>query len=200
MLLPHLHLNMSDKGAERLQATWRRSVLLVLAITPHNFSEGLVVGVAFGAAAAGLPSATVGGVIALAVGIGMQNFPEGLAVSLPLRREGMSRKKSFFYGQMSGVVVIEELIPEAQSGGNTDLGTLGALCWVCPSWWRLTWRLADIHDQSIGWLKVHTGSQPIVACSVSSQFNSSSAKRAKSSNINFTPVARSGMRTCSLGA
>jgi ZIP family zinc transporter len=78
--------------------------LLVLAITLHNFPEGLAVGVAFGALSAGLPAATLAGAVALALGIGIQNFPEGAAVSVPLRREGMSRLKSFFYGQLSGVV------------------------------------------------------------------------------------------------
>ncbi len=77
-------------------------MLLVLAITIHNFPEGLAVGVAFGAAAAGYPAATVAGAVALAIGIGIQNFPEGAAVSVPLRREGISRRKSFWYGQISG--------------------------------------------------------------------------------------------------
>ncbi|RQW81700.1 MAG: ZIP family metal transporter, partial [Geobacter sp.] len=70
----------------------------------HNIPEGLAVGVAFGAVAAGLPSATIGGAIALAIGIGLQNFPEGTAVSMPLRREGMGRTKSFLMGQASGMV------------------------------------------------------------------------------------------------
>ena len=76
----------------------------MLAITMHNFPEGLAVGVAFGAVAAGLPSASLGAAVALALGIGIQNYPEGAAVSIPLRREGMSRRKSFLYGQASGVV------------------------------------------------------------------------------------------------
>ena len=76
----------------------------MLAITLHNIPEGLAVGVAFGALAAGLPSANLAGAVALAVGIGIQNFPEGTAVSVPLRREGMSRLKSFWYGQLSAVV------------------------------------------------------------------------------------------------
>jgi ZIP family zinc transporter len=84
--------------------SWQRSALLVLAITLHNIPEGLAIGVAFGAVAADLPSATIGGAIALAIGIGIQNFPEGTAVSIPLRREGMSKGKSFFIGQASGVV------------------------------------------------------------------------------------------------
>lgn len=103
-LLPHLHLFKETKEAEGIKTTWRRSILLVLAITLHNIPEGLAVGVAFGAAAAGLPAATIAGAIALAIGIGIQNFPEGAAVSLPLRREGFSRRKAFFYGQMSGLV------------------------------------------------------------------------------------------------
>ena len=103
-LLPHLHIGYPTEEAEGLQTTWRRSVLLVLAITLHNFPEGLAVGVAFGAAAAGMPSATVAGAVALALGIGLQNFPEGMAVSVPLRREGMSRFRAFWYGQMSGMV------------------------------------------------------------------------------------------------
>jgi ZIP family zinc transporter len=77
---------------------------LVLAITLHNIPEGLAVGVAFGAAAAGLPAASLAAAVALALGIGIQNFPEGAAVSVPLRREGMSRLKAFWYGQFSGMV------------------------------------------------------------------------------------------------
>ncbi|MCF8052450.1 MAG: ZIP family metal transporter [Desulfobacterales bacterium] len=103
-LLPHLHLGYPTKEAEGPPTTWRRSILLVLAITIHNIPEGLAVGVAFGALSAGLPSATLAGAVALAVGIGIQNFPEGTAVSVPLRREGISRFKSFWYGQVSGLV------------------------------------------------------------------------------------------------
>jgi ZIP family zinc transporter len=89
---------------EGLKTTWQRSVLLVLAITLHNLPEGLAIGVAFGAVAANLPSATIAGALALALGIGIQNLPEGAAVSVPLRREGMSKLKSFWYGQLSAVV------------------------------------------------------------------------------------------------
>jgi len=102
--LPHIHPNFKPNQKEGKKTSWRRSVLLVLAITIHNIPEGLAVGVAFGAAAAGLPSATIAGAIALAIGIGIQNFPEGASVSVPLRREGMSRSKSFIYGQASGMV------------------------------------------------------------------------------------------------
>jgi ZIP family zinc transporter len=103
-LLPHLHPGFPTRDAEGIKTSWQRSVLLVLAITLHNIPEGLAVGVAFGAAAAGYPSATIGAAIALAIGIGIQNFPEGAAVSVPLRREGLSRYKSFMYGQFSGMV------------------------------------------------------------------------------------------------
>lgn len=104
MVLPHLHLGLPVDEAEGLYTTWRRSILLVLAITLHNIPEGLAVGVAFGAVASNLPSATLAGAVALALGIGIQNFPEGAAVSVPLRREGVSRLRSFWYGQLSAVV------------------------------------------------------------------------------------------------
>lgn len=105
--MPHLHLGQPKVEAEGVETTWRRTTLLVLAITLHNIPEGLAVGVLFGAAAGGIDptgSATIAGAIALALGIGIQNFPEGMAVSMPLRREGVSISKSFNYGQISGVV------------------------------------------------------------------------------------------------
>lgn len=158
--LPHLHLGMSVDKAEGVKTSWKRSILLVTAITLHNIPEGLAVGVAFGAVAANIPSASLAGAVALALGIGIQNFPEGAAVSIPLRREGLSRIKSFWYGQLSGMVepvagvigavaviamrpllpyalsfaagamiyvVVEELIPEAQSSGDSDIATMGTL-------------------------------------------------------------------------
>jgi ZIP family zinc transporter len=102
--LPHLHFGAPRENAEGFHTRWQRSILLVLAITLHNFPEGLAVGVAFGAVAAGLPQTSVAAAVALAVGIGLQNFPEGLAVAAPLRREGLSRTKSFLFGQASGMV------------------------------------------------------------------------------------------------
>ena len=159
-VLPHLHLGFSMKEAEGIKTSWERSTLLILAITLHNIPEGLAVGVAFGAVYAELPSATLAGAISLAIGIGIQNFPEGLVVSIPLRREGMSSFKSFWYGQLSAVVepiaavlgagavmvaqsilpyalafaagamifvVVEEVAPESQHGGNTDLATMGTM-------------------------------------------------------------------------
>jgi len=159
-LLPHLHIGEPMAEAEGIKTHWQRSPLLILAITLHNFPEGLAVGVAFGAVAAGLPAATLPAAIALTIGIGIQNFPEGVAVAMPLRGDGMSRRKSFFYGQASALVepvaavlgasivlvartalpyalsfaagamvfvVIEELIPESQSGSHTDLATTCAM-------------------------------------------------------------------------
>jgi ZIP family zinc transporter len=103
-VMPHLHLEMPFKNAEGIKTRLPKSTLLVLAITLHNIPEGLAVGVAFGAVAAGLPSADLAGAVALAIGIGLQNFPEGLAVSLPIRRDGYSRRTSFLMGQASGLV------------------------------------------------------------------------------------------------
>jgi len=103
-LLPHLHMGKDISEAEGLKSSWQRSVLLITAITLHNIPEGLAVGVAFGAAAAGIEGAGVASAAALAIGIGIQNFPEGLAVSAPLRREGWKAGKSFMYGQFSGMV------------------------------------------------------------------------------------------------
>lgn len=162
-LIPHVHLFQPRGAAEGVATTWRKATLLVLAITLHNIPEGLAVGVAFGAAAIGLgesADATLAAAVALALGIGMQNFPEGMAVAMPLRRSGLSRLRSFWFGQLSGIVepaaavvgaaavltvrpilpyalafaagamiyvVVEELIPEAQQGGRTDLATSGTV-------------------------------------------------------------------------
>lgn len=104
-VLPHLHPNTPLQEAEGINPIKkRRSTLLVLAITIHNIPEGLAIGVAFGALSAGFPSASLTGAAVLALGISIQNIPEGAAVSMPLRREGMSRRRSFFYGQLSGMV------------------------------------------------------------------------------------------------
>lgn len=101
-ILPHLHINF--KETEGMKSPWQRTTLLVLAITLHNIPEGLAVGVLFGGVAAGIPEASIAGAVTLAIGIGIQNFPEGIAVSMPLRRMGMSRWKSFMYGQSSAIV------------------------------------------------------------------------------------------------
>ena len=101
-ILPHMHINF--KETEGIKSPWQRTTLLVLAITLHNIPEGLAVGVLFGGVAAGIPEASIAGAVTLAIGIGIQNFPEGIAVSMPLRRMGMSRGKSFMYGQSSAIV------------------------------------------------------------------------------------------------
>jgi len=159
-VLPHIHLFGTLEDAEGVKTNWQRTTLLVLAITLHNVPEGLAIGVAFGAVGAGYHSATLAAAVALAIGIGIQNCPEGTAVAVPLRREGMSRLRAWWYGQLSasvepvaavagalavGVmrpllpyalafaagamifVVVEEVIPESQSGGHGDLATFGTI-------------------------------------------------------------------------
>ena len=100
-LLPHLHPE--SETPEGLPSSWRRTTLMVLAVTLHNIPEGMAVGLSFALAAqhsgGGLSAA-----LALAIGIGLQNFPEGAAISLPLRQEGMSTGRSFLYGALSGLV------------------------------------------------------------------------------------------------
>lgn len=102
--MPHLHINFSKEESEGPATKWHKSTLLLLAITLHNIPEGLAVGILFGAAANGLDGASISAAIALAIGIGIQNFPEGLAVAMPLRRQGVSRRRSFWYGQLSAIV------------------------------------------------------------------------------------------------
>ncbi|KAF2518900.1 ZIP family metal transporter [Flavobacterium salilacus subsp. salilacus] len=102
--LPHLHINFKESEKEGIKTPWQRTTLLTLAITLHNIPEGLAVGVLFGGVAAGIPEASIAAALTLAIGIGIQNFPEGIAVSMPLRRMGMSRRKSFMYGQASALV------------------------------------------------------------------------------------------------
>ena len=101
---PHLHINFGESEKEGMKTHWHKTTLLIMAITLHNIPEGLAVGVLFGAAAEGMPEASIAGAVALALGIGIQNFPEGIAVAMPLRRHGVSRKKSFWYGQLSAIV------------------------------------------------------------------------------------------------
>lgn len=103
-VIPHIHFG--DKHLrEGIRVPLPRSVLLVFSITLHNIPEGLAVGVAFGAVnLVGDSTQALMAAIAVAIGIGIQNFPEGAAVSIPLRQEGISRRKSFFYGQASALV------------------------------------------------------------------------------------------------
>jgi ZIP family zinc transporter len=151
-ILPHLHAEFPDEAvSEGPKVAWHRSALLMLAMTLHNFPEGMAVGVSFG-------GDDLGSAVALAIGIGLQNVPEGLAIALPLRRAGMSPGRSFFWGQLSAAiepvagvvgaalvlvsssflpygmaaaagamlyVVVEELIPETVRSGTVDIATLG---------------------------------------------------------------------------
>jgi ZIP family zinc transporter len=151
-VLPHLHGEFPDEAtAEGPHVAWQRSVLLMLAMTLHNFPEGMAVGVSFG-------GGDFGAALALAIGIGLQNIPEGLAIALPLRRGGMTRGRAFFWGQLSATVepiagvigavlvltssaflpygmaaaagamlyvVVEELLPETVRDGATDVATVG---------------------------------------------------------------------------
>jgi len=159
-LIPHLHLGFPKSEAEGPHTHLRKTTLLILAITLHNIPEGLAIGVAFGALANGSDAITLAGAVALAIGIGIQNFPEGFAVAAPLRREGMSRAKCVWYGQLSAIVepmaavvgaaavivmqpilpyalafaagamifvVVEEVIPESQRAGHTDIATAAAM-------------------------------------------------------------------------
>jgi len=159
--IPHLHLFDKIENAEGPKTNLKKTELLVLAIALHNIPEGLAVGVAFGALAHGMDiGLELGGAIALAIGMGLQNAPEGFAVSMPLRRQGLSKFKSWQWGQLSAIVepifavigaaivisiypilpyalafaagamifiVVEEVIPESQRGGNTDLATMGLI-------------------------------------------------------------------------
>ncbi len=103
LLIPHLHPAVNKK--EGLSSSMKRTSLLVMAVTLHNIPEGMAVGLAFALAAQnGAEPASYAAAIALAIGIGIQNFPEGAAISLPLRQEGASIGRSFFLGSMSGVV------------------------------------------------------------------------------------------------
>ena len=103
--IPHLHLFKKIEEAEGPKTDLKKTELLVLAIAIHNIPEGLAVGVAFGAVAQGMDIGfTLGGAIALAIGMGLQNAPEGFAVSMPMRRAGFSRFKSWQWGQLSAIV------------------------------------------------------------------------------------------------
>lgn len=101
-LVPHLHLN--SKEPEGLKSSWSNSTMLLLAVTLHNIPEGMAVGVVFAGLVNGSSNVTLAGALALAIGIAIQNFPEGAVISLPLKSEGTSRKRAFLYGMISGIV------------------------------------------------------------------------------------------------
>ena len=158
-IIPHLHpLTNVQEG---LSSSSKRTTLLISAVTLHNIPEGMAVGLAFAVAAHnGGEFDMYTPAIALALGIGIQNFPEGAAISLPLRQEGVSTNRAFLLGSLSGVVepvfgfvavllaiwvapimpwllsfaagamiyvVVEELIPEANAGKHSHLGTMGVM-------------------------------------------------------------------------
>jgi ZIP family zinc transporter len=155
-IIPHLHRN--AEKAEGIQTKAKKNTMLMLAVTLHNIPEGVAVGVVFAGLLAGNNSITLSGAFALSLGIAIQNFPEGAIVSMPLRSEGFSKRSSFLYGTMSGIVepiasvatialtslmvpvlpyllafaagamiyvVVEELIPELQEGGHSNIGIIG---------------------------------------------------------------------------
>ncbi|WP_049508095.1 ZIP family metal transporter [Streptococcus anginosus] len=164
-VVPHLHLSKKDVSeAESLPEHSRnklsKTALLFLAITIHNFPEGLAVGVAFGVLSSNSSPEVFIGAVGLALGIGLQNVPEGAALSIPIRTDGESRLNAFYWGSMSAIVepigavlgayavmtmtailpyslsfaagamifvVVEELIPDSQTNGNTDVATLGLM-------------------------------------------------------------------------
>ena len=101
-LIPHLHLD-SDKP-EGIKAKLKKTTMMVLAVTLHNIPEGMAVGVTFAGALIGNAGITMAGAFALAIGIAIQNFPEGAIISMPLKSEGMSKGKAFLYGTLSGIV------------------------------------------------------------------------------------------------
>lgn len=155
-VIPHLHLK-SDKP-EGIKSKLKKTTMMVFAVTLHNIPEGMAVGVTFAGALIGNAGITMAGAFALAIGIAIQNFPEGAIISMPLKSEGMSKTKAFIYGTLSGIVepigavitilltnavvpilpyllsfaagamiyvVVEELIPESQSGDHSNIGTIG---------------------------------------------------------------------------
>lgn len=101
-ILPHLHVESGH--VEGMKSSFHRSLLLIFAITLHNLPEGFAVGVAFGGLGNPNSAMSLGAALTLTIGMGIQNFPEGAAVSIPLRRENYSIGKSFMIGQLSGIV------------------------------------------------------------------------------------------------
>ena len=155
-LTPHIHL--TEEEPEGNKADLKKTTMLVLAVTLHNIPEGMAVGVTFAGVMTGNTTITLAAAFVLAIGIAIQNFPEGAIISMPLRGEGISRRRAFLYGTASGIVepiaafitilltglvvpilpyllafaagamiyvVVEELIPESQSGKHTNIGTIG---------------------------------------------------------------------------
>ena len=101
-VIPHLHLNSSEP--EGIKAKLKKTTMMIFAVTLHNIPEGMAVGVAFAGAMTQNTGITIAGALALAIGIAIQNFPEGAIISMPLKSEGMSKGKAFMLGVLSGVV------------------------------------------------------------------------------------------------
>jgi len=101
-LIPHIHLN--DEKPEGLKSKLNKRTMMLLAVTLHNIPEGMAIGVTFAGALIGNVEITVAGAFALAIGIAIQNFPEGAIVSMPLKSDGLSKPKAFLYGALSGIV------------------------------------------------------------------------------------------------
>lgn len=101
-VIPHLHLK-SDKP-EGIKSKLKKTTMMVFAVTLHNIPEGMAVGVTFAGALTQNAGITMAGAFALAIGIAIQNFPEGAIISMPLKSEGMSKSKAFLYGTLSGIV------------------------------------------------------------------------------------------------
>ena len=151
-------MHLGSSKPEGIKARLKKTTMMVFAVTLHNIPEGMAVGVAFAGALIGNTGITIAGAFALAVGIAIQNFPEGAIISMPLKSEGMSKTKAFLMGTLSVIVepsgaiitilltsavvpilpyvlsfaagamiyvVVEELIPEAQEGEHSNIGTIG---------------------------------------------------------------------------
>ena len=101
-VIPHMHLK-SDKP-EGIKSKLKKTTMMVFAVTLHNIPEGMAVGVTFAGALTQNAGITMAGAFALAIGIAIQNFPEGAIISMPLKSEGMSKPKAFLYGTLSGIV------------------------------------------------------------------------------------------------
>ena len=160
-LIPHLHLN--DDKPEGMKAKLKKTTMMVFAVTLHNIPEGMAVGVTFAGAIIGNTETTMAGAFALALGIAIQNFPEGAISSMLLKSEGMSKPKAFLCGMISGIVepivaiitilltniivpflpyllsfaagamiyvVVEELIPESQTGELSKIATIGVVLFM----------------------------------------------------------------------
>lgn len=155
-IIPHLHVE--GKEPEGPKTRLKKTTMMVLAVTLHNIPEGMAVGVIFAGVLAANAGITMSGAFALAIGIAIQNFPEGAIISMPLKAEGISKTRAFIYGTLSGIVepiaavltlaltnavvqilpfllsfaagaminvVVEELIPDAQNGEYSKIGTIG---------------------------------------------------------------------------